>query len=68
MALELQVIFCTIHGSVVYVLMIAFLLRFLECMDLSGQNRRPIVSLNATEMPYGLTLTDGNVFWTDWKR
>ncbi len=38
-------------------------------MSLRGdQTRRPILTLEKSSLPYGLTLTESNLYWTDWKK
>ena len=39
-----------------------------ECIGIYGGGRRIITELGANEMPYGLTLKDTSVYWTDWKK
>ena len=39
-----------------------------ECIGIYGGGRRIITELEANEMPYGLTLKDTSVYWTDWKK
>jgi hypothetical protein len=36
-------------------------------MSLSWSNRRPVVELSISELPYGLTVTQSRIYWTDWK-
>ena len=39
-----------------------------ECVDLTGTHRRPILELDKFSRPYGITLTQNHVFWTDWAK
>ena len=39
-----------------------------ECIGIYGGGRRIITEMGANEMPYGLTLKDTSVYWTDWKK
>ena len=40
----------------------------IECMDLNGGNRRPVINFDENQHPYGVTLTKNHVYWTDWKK
>ena len=40
----------------------------IECINMDGSNRKPIVELRAGSKPYGISLSDKQVFWTDWNR
>ena len=41
---------------------------YLECMGIYGGGRHTIVQMGANEMPYGLTLTQTDIYWTDWRK
>ena len=40
----------------------------IECINLDGSNRKPIVELQVGSKPYGISISDKQVFWTDWNR
>lgn len=40
-------------------------LQRIEAADLNGQNRRTLVT--PVQHPYGLTLLDSHIYWTDWQ-
>ena len=40
----------------------------IDCIGMNGGGRRTIVELSPGEVPYGITITDNNIMWTDWKR
>ena len=40
----------------------------IECMNMNGGGRRPLLTLEKGQIPYGIALTPNNVFYTDWTR
>ena len=41
---------------------------YLDCIGVNGGGRRTIIELPKGEIPYGITITENNIFWTDWKK
>ena len=41
---------------------------YLDCIGVNGGGRRTIIELPNGEIPYGITITENNIFWTDWKK
>jgi hypothetical protein len=46
----------------------SFITLFPECISINWSNRYPIIELSTSELPYGLTLTQNKIYWTDWKK
>ena len=40
----------------------------LECIGVNGGGRRTIIELPNGKIPYGITITENNILWTDWKK
>ena len=40
----------------------------IECINLDGSNRNPMIELQSGSKPYGITLSAKQVFWTDWTK
>ena len=41
---------------------------YLDCIGVNGGGRRTIIELPNGEIPYGITITENNILWTDWKK
>merc|ERR550519_1489457 len=40
----------------------------IDCIGATGSGRRTVVELKPGEYPYGITITDNTIIWTDWKK
>ena len=40
----------------------------IDCVGVNGGGRRTIIELSEGEIPYGITITENNILWTDWKK
>ena len=48
--------------------MLSLLTINLDCIGVNGGGRRTIIELQNGEIPYGITITENNILWTDWKK
>ena len=39
----------------------------IDCIDTNGAGRRMVIGLSEGDFPYGLAMTENNIFWTDWR-
>ena len=44
-----------------------FVVFIVECININYSKRHTIIELSSNEQPYGLTITQSRVYWTDWK-
>ena len=40
----------------------------IDCVGLNGGGRRSVLALDMEDVPYGITVTDNNIMWTDWNK
>merc|ERR1712200_275229 len=38
------------------------------CIGANGSGRRTVIELAPNENPYGISITEHNILWTDWRR
>eukprot|EP00092_Neocalanus_flemingeri_P000676 GFUD01000718.1.p1 GENE.GFUD01000718.1~~GFUD01000718.1.p1 ORF type:complete len:1537 (-),score=283.11 GFUD01000718.1:154-4470(-) len=40
----------------------------IDCIGVNGAGRRTVVELTEGDFPYGITITENSILWTDWNR
>ena len=41
---------------------------FKDCIGVNGGRKKTIIELGEGQIPYGITITETNILWTDWVR